>query len=141
MNTLQDAIILGFKEYDTMSIPGPQANPRILQYFSKIGHSWVRDDETAWCAAFMGWCLESVGIPSTRMLTARSYLNWGKKTTTPKFGDIVVFWRISPTSGYGHVTFFLKESNGYTYVLGGNQSNEVCVSRYLTSTVLGYRTL
>lgn len=141
MNTLQDAIIAGFKEYETADIAGPQSNPRILQYFAKVGQAWVQDDDTAWCAAFVGFCLESVGIPSTKALNARSYLKFGKPTTTPKFGDIVVFWRISPTSVYGHVAFFLKESGGYTYTLGGNQSDEVCVSKYPTSTVLGYRTL
>ncbi|MES2408745.1 MAG: TIGR02594 family protein [Patescibacteria group bacterium] len=141
MNNLQNAIITGFKEYETSGIIGLQNNPRVLEYFAKVGQSWVHDDETAWCAAFVGFCLETAGIPSTKALNARSYLKWGKLTTTPKFGDIVVFWRISPTSIYGHVAFFLKESNGFTYVLGGNQSNQVCVSKYPTNTVLGYRTL
>lgn len=141
MNNLQNAILAGFKEYGITDIPGTQNNPRVLEYFAKVGQSWVTNDDTAWCAAFVGFCLESVGIASTKALNARSYLNWGKTSVEPKLGDIVVFWRISPTSAYGHVAFFVKEEAGYTYTLGGNQSDSVCISKYLTSTVLGYRTL
>lgn len=127
-------------EYGEEEIVGSKTNPRVLEYFIKSQNSWVKDDETAWCAAFVAYCLETANIKSTRKLNATSYMAWGKPTTKPKLGDIVVFWRISPTSGYGHVAFFVKERNGFIYTLGGNQSNMVCIEKYPKSQLLGYRT-
>ena len=123
----------------TDEIRGSKHNPVILAYFEAVGHGWVKDDETPWCAAFVGACLEEVGVKGTGSLAARSYLNWGKKVTKPKYGDIVVFWRGSKNSWEGHVAFFVKETDNYVYVLGGNQSNSVNVTRYSKSKVLGYR--
>lgn len=120
-------------------IKGERHNSVILEYFDHVGHGWVKDDETPWCAAFVGACLERSGIKSTGSLAARSYLNWGKEVTTPKYGDIVVFWRGKKNGWQGHVGFFVKEDRGYIYVLGGNQRNAVNVSRYPKSRLLGYR--
>lgn len=131
---------IALNEYGTVGVPGVDNNPRVLEYFAKTGNSWVKDDETAWCAAFVGFCLETAGIASTKLLNARSYLTWGKVTNTPKLGDIVVFWRISPTSTFGHVAFFIKATKDYVYVLGGNQSNSVCISKFPKSQILSYRT-
>ncbi len=52
---------------------GEGHNPKIVQWFADVGHSWVKDDETAWCAAFLGAMLEKAGIPSTRKLNARQH--------------------------------------------------------------------
>ncbi len=127
-------------EYGTLEDLSSASSPRVLEYFKKVGQGWVHDDSTAWCAAFVGFCLETAGIPSTKALNARSYLKWGKTTTTPKMGDVVVFWRIAPTSAYGHVAFFIRQVGGYVWVLGGNQSDQVKIERYPISQVLGYRT-
>jgi uncharacterized protein (TIGR02594 family) len=123
----------------TDEIKGAKHNPVILEYFDAVGHGWVRDDETPWCAAFVGACLEEAGYKSTGSLAARSYLNWGKEVEKPKYGDIVVFWRGSKQGWQGHVAFFVRETKDYVYVLGGNQGNSVNVSRYSKSRVLGYR--
>ena len=40
---------------------GTATNPRIRDYFSEVGHA-ISDDETAWCAAFVGACLERAGV-------------------------------------------------------------------------------
>lgn len=128
-------------EYGTLEDISSGSNPRVLQYFAKVGQSWVHDDATAWCAAFVGFCLETAGIASTKALNARSYLNWGKQTLTPKVGDIVVFWRTSLSSGLGHVAFYIKKESNYLWVLGGNQSDKVCIEKYPISQVLGYRTI
>lgn len=130
---------IALKEYGTLEIVGDQDNPQIVAYFAKTGNSYIKDDETAWCAAFVGYCLEMAGIKSTRKLNARSYLDFGTPTSNPTLGDIVVFWRESKTSGYGHVAFFIRESTNYVYVLGGNQSDKVCIDRYPKTKVLGYR--
>lgn len=133
-------IDIALGEYGVEEILGAENNPRVLEYFKKTGNSWIHDDETAWCAAFVGFCLESAGIKSTKKLNARSYLTFGKQTKTPKLGDIVVFWRISKTSVYGHVAFFIKQDTQYVYVLGGNQSDGVNISKFPLTQVLDYRT-
>ena len=78
-------------EQGTKEVKGQKDNPKIVQYFADVGHSWVKDDETAWCAAFVGSCLEKAGLTSTRALNARSYLKWGRKISKPVVGCVVIF--------------------------------------------------
>ena len=130
---------VALKEYGEKEIKGSQHNPRIVEYFAKCGHSWVKDDETAWCAAFMGFCLETAGIKSTRQLNARSYLNFGTPVAVPSLGDIVVFWRGSKNGWEGHVGFFIKETNTGILTLGGNQADQVFIAEYPKNQLLGYR--
>lgn len=126
-------------EYGKNEIIGSEDNQDIVNYFKVVGHSWVKDDDTAWCAAFVGYCLEKAGIRSTRKLNARSYLNFGTPTPIPSVGDLVVFWRGSRDGWQGHVGFFIREEGNNIYVLGGNQSNSVSIQKYNKSRLLGYR--
>lgn len=116
-------------------------NPVVVQMFADIGHSWVKDDETAWCAAFSGSCLEKSDIPSTRALNARSYLDWGRVVDleNAKPGDIVVFWRGTPDGWQGHVGFYLSHTSTHIKVLGGNQKDQVCIADYSREQFLGVR--
>lgn len=119
---------IGLKE-----IKGSEHNETVVNFFKEVGHSWVKDDETAWCAAFAGAILERAGLPSTRKLNARSYLEWGEEVAFDDLetGDIVVFWRKGKNSAYGHVAFFVGlDPQGDLRVLGGNQSNEVNIATY-----------
>lgn len=127
-------------EYGTLEDLSSGSNPRVLQYFVKVHQSWVHDDSVSWCAAFVGFCLESANIVSTRLLNARSYLTWGHATTTPKIGDIVVFWRDTKAGALGHVAFFVKLDGNYIWVLGGNQSDQVSIAKYPVAQLLSYRT-
>ena len=52
-------------------------NPKVVAYFKDSGNPGVMDDETAWCAAFVGAMLKRAGIKGTGKLNARSYLDWG----------------------------------------------------------------
>lgn len=119
---------MGIKEYVNGS------NPRIVEYHSSTNLK-ATNDETPWCAAFVCWCLEKSGYVSPKTAWARSFLNWGQKIDTARYGCIVVFKRGSG----GHVGFYVSEYPGYILVLGGNQSNAVNVMPYKKSDVLGYR--
>ena len=130
---------IALKEYGTEEIIGTKHNNRILQYFKDIGHSWVTDDETAWCAAFVNWCLMKADCEYTGRLNARSFLELENAVPSPQLGDVVIFWRIKPDSPYGHVGFFISEKDGYYYVLGGNQGNEVNITKYSKTRLLGIR--
>lgn len=120
--------------------PGPEDNPAIMAMYASVGHDWVEHDSVAWCAAFVGHCLEKAGLRSTRRLNARSYLDWGIPVdlADAQPGDIVVFSRGSK-SWQGHVGFFVKTTGAMIEVLGGNQSDAVSIQRYAKSRLLGVR--
>lgn len=121
-------------------IAGGEHNPLILKMFAASGHSWVKDDETSWCAAFVGYCLDKAGLKGTGELNARSYLDWGNKVDKIEKGAVAVFWRESPDSWKGHVAFCTgRVKPGYIEVLGGNQSNSVNKAWYPTDRLLGLR--
>lgn len=125
----------------TKELKGPDSNPKILEMYKSVGHDWVEHDEVAWCAAFVGHCLEKAGIISTRKLNARSYLAWGEKVAGPeqaKEGDVVIFTRGS-SAAQGHVAFFVRTTGSQIEVLGGNQSDGVTLARYARSRLLGIR--
>lgn len=125
---------IGLKE-----IHGKQHNEKILEFWKEIRASFT-DDETPWCAGFVGGVLEECGIRSSRSASARSYMNWGAKLDEPAVGAIVVFWRGDPKGYSGHVGFVVgKDGKGNIMVLGGNQGDEVNVKPFSTSRVLGYR--
>lgn len=121
------------------TFPGQSTNPEVLKYYAETGHAWVNDDETPWCAAFLNWVVQKAGYKQTKKLTARSFLYWGSKTQEPELGDVVVFWRESPTSWKGHCGVYIKELGGRIFVLGGNQNNEVNITSFPKGQVLGYR--
>ena len=120
--------------------PGPADNPAILEMYTSVGHDWVEHDSVAWCAAFVGHCLEQAGIRSTRKLTARSYLNWGItiEIADAQQGDIGVIPR-GRSSWQGHVFFIDRIEGAWVWVLGGNQSDAVNIKRYPVSKLLGVR--
>lgn len=120
--------------------PGPEDNPAIMEMYASVGHDWVEHDSVAWCAAFVGHCLEKAGLRSTRRLNARSYLDWGIPVdlADAQEGDIVIFSRGSK-SWQGHVGFFVKTAGAMIEVLGGNQSDAVNIQRYAKSRLLGVR--
>lgn len=136
-----------FYNYALKEIQGPEQNtPEIVNFFSEIGHSWVKNDELAWCAAFANAMLKLAGFPHTGKLNARSFLDLGDRIGTPRplgssedFVDMAVLWRVDPNSPYGHIGFFLKERGDLIYLLGGNQSNRVKISAYSRSRLLEYR--
>lgn len=126
-------------EYGLKEIVGVKHNAKILQFFKDIGHKWVKDDETAWCAAFANWCLKQQGLPHTGKLNARSFLDYGQPTKNPVLGDVVVLWRISRDSVFGHVGFFINETETGINILGGNQANQVNIQTFPKTQLLGYR--
>jgi len=116
------------------------SNPKVVAYFKDAGHPEVKDDATAWCAAFVGAMLHRAGDNGTGALNARSYLKWGDgvNLTDAKPGDIVVFKRGNST-WEGHVAFFVSQDAKSIKVLGGNQSDAVNIKPYPKSALLGIR--
>jgi len=132
---------IALAEYGTWEWRGKAHNPAVLKYFSEIGYDWIKDDETSWCSAFINWACKKAGLDYSGKLDARSWLKVGKEVKNPKVGDIVIFWRESKSSWKGHVGIFISKDRNYVNVLGGNQGNQVNISRYSKQRVLGYRRL
>lgn len=123
--------LVGLKE-----TPGPSHATEILQMWRDIKRGGIRDDETPWCAAFVGACLERAGFHSSRFESAKSYLNWGVKLDHPEIGAIAVLTR----NGGGHVGFVVgRDGAGNVMLLGGNQDNAVNVRAFSRQRIVGYR--
>jgi uncharacterized protein (TIGR02594 family) len=120
--------------------PGPADNPKIIEMYASVGHDWVEHDSVAWCAAFVGHCLEKAGIRSTRKLTARSYLDWGVPidVANAQQGDVGVIPRGNST-WQGHVFFIDRIEGAWVWGLGGNQDDAVNVKRYPVAKLVGVR--
>jgi uncharacterized protein (TIGR02594 family) len=132
-------------ELGVSEVPGAGNNPRVLEYLqstTNLSRSATSRDETPWCSAFVNWCLEKAGYERTKNALARSWLSWGQPIETPRRGCIVVFQR---ERTFGHVGFYLEETDTHVKVLGGNQQNletrifEVSEKYYPKSELLGYR--
>jgi len=111
----------------TREIPGPKHNTTIQSWLARLG-AWWRDDETPWCGVFVAHCMREAGLPvPANWMRAKSWADYGSnlRSTFVAPGAILVFSR----QGGGHVGFYAGEDASNFYVLGGNQGNEVNISR------------
>ncbi|MBK9327718.1 MAG: TIGR02594 family protein [Sphingobacteriales bacterium] len=110
-------------------------NPEVVKYLNYDGvPSDMRStmDKTAWCGAFVNYCLEESGYTgeSTNPLAVENWMgmwnNWtdGVQIDEPEYGALVTF-------GNNHIGFVVGlDGKGNLYVLGGNQDDEVNISIY-----------
>ncbi len=107
------------------------ANPRIMEYH-KAARFWAKDDSggaNAWCGSFVAWVMSQHGhTPPANAFRAKEWANFGTPLQAPVYGAICIKAR----TGGGHVAFAVGQSRDgkHYYMLGGNQSNSVNVSRY-----------
>jgi uncharacterized protein (TIGR02594 family) len=135
-------INIGLSQIGIKEISGKQDNPEVLKYFNAIGFDGSKlKDETAWCSAFVNWVAKQAGLVHSKKLNARSWLHIGTAVETPEIGDVVVLWRDHKNSWKGHVGFYIRETNNWIYILGGNQTNQVKISAYAKDRLLAYRRL
>ena len=109
-----------------------------MRYYADVGHDQIKDDETAWCAAFLGSCLERAGLASTRSLMARSYLTWGEPLAEFRPGAVAVLSRTADPA-FGHAGFLIGETADSIILLGGNQNDAVTVEAFPRTRLLGLR--
>jgi uncharacterized protein (TIGR02594 family) len=131
---------LAIRDLGKREIKGSKHAEFILACARKVGLTWVRDDETPWCATWVSGKLEMSGISSTRSAWARSYHGgWkaGQRLSAPAFGCVVVFER-GPKSGHVGFVVAIDRKLGVVWVLGGNQQDAVTISAFPISRVLGW---
>jgi uncharacterized protein (TIGR02594 family) len=121
----------------TKEIPGRVHNKKILGWAKNIG-GWIKNfytnDEIPWCGLFVAHCMREADIPLeiSNPLSAREWLKFGERVK-PAYGAVIVFSR----KGGGHVGFYVSEDTNYYHILGGNQSNQVNVTKIAKSRFLG----
>jgi uncharacterized protein (TIGR02594 family) len=115
---------------------------------SNIIMSWAKDlgiekiytnDEIAWCGLFISIVCKRAnvvtGILPKDALWALNWNKFGTKQTNAMLGDILTFKR----NGGGHVGIYVGEDDTCYHVLGGNQSNMVCITRIEKTRCAGIR--
>jgi len=128
-------------------------NPKLKEIFGRVGrilgYNFEQYDDSilSWCGVFMAEIFWEAGlgdyIPRDAQ-GARKWLSLGDSTDWQEVsvgeavaGDVVVFWRNSPSSWQGHVALFVNDrKNGRIRTLGGNQSNGVVIRSYQKSKIL-----
>lgn len=111
------------------------ANPLISEeFFSAVKYTPV-GDTTAWCSAFMNWCVKRSANPALTIKpkgnpAALSWTDYGNGITfkrgsaaprggVPKLGDLVVFRDVG-SKVHGHVAFFKELRGDRIRFFGGN---------------------
>ena len=124
--------LIGIKE-----VPGQGDNLEILQWAEAIGlEQTYRKDDIPWCGLFVAYACHQAGLQIVaNPLWARNWVNFGTKETVAMLGDILVFVR----DGGGHVGIYVGEDKTAYHVLGGNQSDMVCITRIRKERCIGIR--
>ncbi|MBB5020600.1 uncharacterized protein (TIGR02594 family) [Chitinivorax tropicus] len=113
-------------------------NPRIVEYIktTDTGMNLVKtnkpvDDEIAWCASFVNWCLVQAGVKTHNSARAADWGTFGVEAPEGTYGAIVwIRFTSSNKSGAvtlsgNHVGFLYMEDGNYLYMLGGNQKGDI----------------
>lgn len=135
--TIQEALCL----FGTAEVVGKGSNATIMAWRDELnlaGHkiSGYSDDDIPWCGLFAAIVAKRAGKEPVRdPLWARNWTLFGVKASKAGLGDVLVFER----GNGGHVGFYIAEDAACYHVLGGNQSNKVCITRVEKSRCIARR--
>lgn len=121
----------------TVEQSGTANNPIIMSWARELKLTSIYSaDSVPWCGLFAAIVIKRAGkIGVESPLWARNWANFGTKADKASLGDILVFVR----NGGGHVGFYIGEDATAYHVLGGNQSDKVCISPILKSRCIAVR--
>ena len=91
---------------------------------------------TLWCARFMNFVLERLGLPGTASDVAKSFASYGTRLQGPKVGAIAVMNRGKSGGHVGVVSGFDKD--GDPIVISGNYSRRVAEAVYARNRIIAY---
>lgn len=128
------------KECGQKELRWPEENLRINDYFASLKDGKhhrqdIEDRSSDWASPFVEWVMDQVQKPGPRSIDPLAWLKWGKAAENPENGSIVVL----RNNGIPHVGFYYRDDGDRIDVLGGNQDDQVKISDYPKSAVLGYR--
>jgi len=121
------------------NIYGNTTQEKLLQFSQEeIGHGEIGKNnsgkyvklynkglEAPWCAGFISYCLEQSGYKEFNyQLSARRIWNIANEkkliVDIPQAGDLIVFWRESPTSWKGHIGIVSEVGLEAIWTIEGN---------------------
>lgn len=125
----------------TLETPGPQNNPMIIGWAKAIG-GWTgkfyTKDSIPWCgltiAHVIGVTLPNEPLPAN-VLGALQWNKFGVEMKEPTTGAIMTFKR----DGGGHVGLYDSEDDKNYYIWGGNQSDQVNLTKLPKSRLVTFR--
>lgn len=137
LNPLPKTVAEALKLFGTLEKSGAANNPTILSWAKELGLSTSYSaDSIPWCGLFAAIVTKRAGKTVVENpLWARNWTNFGIKSPKAGLGDILVFVR----NGGGHVGFYVGEDATTYHVLGGNQSDQVCIRRIEKSRCIAVR--
>jgi uncharacterized protein (TIGR02594 family) len=132
---------VAYAEIGQRETTGRGANERIVSYLNTCPYlrrnRRAESDETAWCAAFINWCLQRgglAGLDTDDAGLARRWARYGCALPGPRLGAIAVIYRAaahSDTATGNHVGFVVAGGIGNSVtLLGGNQGDQVVIREY-----------
>jgi uncharacterized protein (TIGR02594 family) len=121
----------------TIETPGSANSPTIMAWARETGLQAIYTaDAVPWCGLFMAVVATRAGKPlPTSPLWALSWSKFGEQGGQPRLGDVLTFKR----TGGGHVALYIGEDTSSYHVLGGNQSDRVCITRILKTRLYSVR--
>jgi uncharacterized protein (TIGR02594 family) len=132
-------IVEALKLYGTLESPGSANNPTIIAWAKEVGGEVAdayKADSIPWCGLFMAVVAKRAGKETPKHpLWALSWSAFGAKSPAAALGDVLVFVR----NGGGHVGLYVGEDAAAFHVLGGNQSDRVCITRVSRSRLYAAR--
>lgn len=130
---------IALKEIGTKEVPSRQEhNPRIVEYHATTKLK-ATQDEVPWCSSYLNWVMQQSGIEGTGSAAAASWGSWGTRCG-PALGAITLLKFDTSTNPSGmHVGFLWWVDSSKLLVLGGNQKDQVNITSYNPSRLLGFR--
>src|SRR3972149_1622802 len=120
----------------TDETPGPKNTAAILKWAKVIGQTDYTADSIPWCGLFVAFVMAQNGIVPVSIPTrASAWSKFGNRLDAPAFGCIMTFTR----SGGGHVGFGVGQNKLSYYLLGGNQSDSVSITKIAKTRLTSIR--
>jgi len=124
-------LVEALKLFGTVEVGGSRDNPTIIAWAGEVGLAKTYShDSIPWCGLFIAVVAKRAGKEVVDSpLWALSWADFGKPSPSPMLGDVLTFKR----NGGGHVALYVGEDSGAFHCLGGNQSDQVCITRIAKS--------
>lgn len=137
------ALAVAIAEYNLGhgEVGGNNRGPHVRKYLD--GRA---DEGKNWCAALVSWCYRETGrpMPFDYSLGARDIRNQCRHkgldfeptvSNPPRAGDLIIWWRVAPSSWQGHIGFVLDYRDGVLTTIEGNKTPKIGRFDYTLATI------